>query len=153
MRNLEDFEQRNVKRAILQQLILFPLMLAVGSLIMAWEDDDDTWAEDLAQLIYLRTVSEFNTAQLTGILGSLVDAVKSPITSMQTFEALEPTSFIKNAFQWDSEDNNKLIKKFKKATILRRYGQYSDIQKQIDAFRYYNDETLWSLGSIKPKGD
>lgn len=150
--NLEGFEKRNVKRAMIEHGILaFALLL--GEFVLAGEDDDDTWAEDLSRLIYLRTVSEYSSAQSVGIPGSIIDAVKSPITSLQTFEVLEPTSFFKDAVKWDSEDNNKLIKKLGKASIFRRYGQYTDIQKQIDAFRFYNDETLFNLGSVKPKGN
>ena len=39
-------------------------------------------------------------------------------------------------------------KDFKKNTILKRYDQYDDVQKQLDSYRYFNDKTLFNLGSV-----
>ncbi len=148
--NLEGYEKTNVKRAGIE-LTAWTAIMALGSLILAGEDDDDTWVEDLSRLIYLRTASEVSSSQLMGIPGSLLETVEQPVTAMSTIKVFEPFALAKSLTQETEDGENKFVKKLVKASILRRYGQYTDIQGQIDAFRYFNDHTLLWLGASADK--
>ncbi len=149
--NLSPYETRNLKRSLVETGLMGMLLL-MGELILGADDEDDTYIEDLAQLIYIRTVSEYNTAQLPGIGKSIVETAKSPFVAINTIEALEPFTALQRVISEDAEGNNKLIKTVTKISPLRRVPQYQDIQKTLDQFRHFNDPTLFNLGD-KKKGE
>lgn len=146
----EDYKVRNFKRSFFETAIA-TAMLLLGKAILASDDDDDSPLENLSQLIYLRTVSEFNSSTYLGIPGALMDKVKSPIPSFSLYQKLNPFTLAKKFTEEDKEGRNKGLEAIIKGTILRRTRQYSDLQEQIDAYRYYNDATLFNLGSIMTK--
>jgi hypothetical protein len=77
---------------------------------------------------------------------------ESPIPMMRTVKLLaNPLETVPKAFQQDKDGNNKLWKDIVKNTPMKRLNQYADIQQQIDAYRYYNDPTLFHLGSVGKK--
>ena len=55
---------------------------------------------------------------------------------------------VPDMFTEDSEGRNKFLKSVRKNSLMRRYDQYSDLQQQIDSYRYFNDPTLFNLGSV-----
>ncbi len=142
---LQDFEKRNLKR-LKVELAGLGIIAALGYLMFSFDDDDDTWAENLAQLIYLRTLSEYNTSQLQGLPGVMIETAKSPVTSIETFKFFEPFSSVYSFTQEDSQGRNKGVKQFIKITPLKRIGQFQDLQGTIDNFRLYNEETLFGIG-------
>jgi hypothetical protein len=148
----ERYQRKNVNRVAIESAVFF-LLLVLGEAVLAGDDEDDTMAENLFQLIYLRTVSEYNSATALGIPGSLVEASTSPVPSMSSYKFLQVLSWLPEATELDSEGNNKMWKKIKKATVLRRLDQYSDLQVQIDAYRFYNDPTLFNLGGVRDKSE
>lgn len=146
IQNLEEDQKRNLLRAGLE-LVTLGAILALGELVLAADDDDDTWIEDFSRLIYLRTASEIASAQPFAMPGAITEMVKSPFTAIKTYEALDPTFHLREGL-WESDEKyyNKSIKKLWKGSFLRRFEQYGDIQQQIDAFRHFNDPTLFNLG-------
>lgn len=145
MNNLSPQEARNVKRALVETATASFLML-MGAFILAGDDEDDSELEDLAQLIYMRTVSEFNTAQWFGVSKSVIETAKSPFVAINTIEAFEPVSMVQKLFSEDSEGNNKWTKTMKKITPLRRVDQLSDLRGTLSSFRHFNSPTLMWLG-------
>lgn len=153
--NLEPYQRKNLKRS-LGETALWLGILALGGAILGADDDDDSYIEDLMQYIYIRTASEFSTQQIAGIPTALIDKLKNPIVPIRTLEMLEPISFFGKMFDdissFGDGEGSKLWKDLKKNTILKRYDQYDDVQKQLDSYRYFNDKTLFNLGSVgKPK--
>lgn len=146
--SLSDYERRNMKRVTVETAIMAAI-LALGELVLAGDDDDDTALENLAQLIYLRTTSEYNSAQILGMPGSVIETAKSPVVALSTLESLEPLSLFQSIGEEDSEGNSKFFQKVLKATIGKRYNQFSDLQNQLDSFRHFNDPTLLNLGEEK----
>lgn len=146
--DLDLNQQRNIRRAGIETSILVALQI-IGLAVLAGDDDDDSYVEDLARLIYLRTASEYNSSQWMGIPGTVIETAKAPLTALSTYENLEPISLLSTLGQEDSEGNSKFMKKLIKATPLKRIDQWSDIQGQVDAFRHYNDPTLLWLGEGK----
>ena len=153
--NLEPYQRKNLKRFIGESLI-WSAILMLGSAILGADDDDDSYIEDLFQYIYIRTASEFSTQQLPGIPSALIDKLKNPIVPMRTIEMLEPISFLSKTYDdivtFGDGNGSEIYKALKKNTILKRYDQYNDVQSQLDSYRYFNDKTLFNLGSVgKPK--
>ena len=147
---MERYQRQNLNRTIIETAILSALLI-LGEAVLAGDDDDDTAAENLMQLIYLRTTSEFNSSTAMGIPGSVIEAGSSPIPSLNTYKMFNVFTSVPEMFEVDSEGRNKFLKKVKKNSFLRRYDQYADLQAQIDAYRYYNDPTLLNLGSLGEK--
>lgn len=146
--SLSPFERRNLKRFSVETAFM-GMILALGEMVLAGDDDDDSDLENLAQLIYLRTTSEYNSAQILGIPGSIIETAKSPIVALSTLESLEPLALFQSIGEEDSGGNSKFLSKILKATIAKRYNQFSDLQKQVDSFRHFNDPTLFNLGEQK----
>lgn len=142
---LSPAERRNIRRAGVETS-LFAMLQLFGVLLFAADDDDDTYIEDLSQLIYLRTVSEFNTQQLVNVPNSILETAKSPFVAINSLEALEPVSALRNVFNEDSEGSNKFIKTAIKVSPLRRINQLNDIQGTADKFMYFNNNTLFWVG-------
>ena len=148
---LEPYQKKNLKRSM-GETLLWLAILGLGSAILGADDDDDSYIEDLFQYIYIRTASEFSTQQLPGIPSALIDKLKNPVVPIRTIEALDPISLLgkiwDDAANYGDGEGSALWKDLKKNTILKRYDQYSDVQSQLDSYRYFNDKTLFNLGSV-----
>ena len=152
IKNLEPYQKKNLNRAMAETAIWLSI-LALGSAILGADDDDDTYIEDLFQYIYIRTASEFSTQQLTTIPLALIDKLKNPIVPIRTLEAIEPISLMGKAYDdivtYGDGQGSEVFKIFKKNTVLKRFDQYKDVQSQLDSYRYFNDKTLYNLGSVE----
>jgi hypothetical protein len=131
-------QQSNLKRIGFEAGLLLAIVL-FGMLIFGADDDDDSYLEDMLQLIYLRTSSEYNSANLFGITKSTVSIAKSPVTAISTIEQLEPISFVTNLFSFDGDSYEKM---FKRLTPYKRIGQLSDLQEGIKNYKFYNRNTI-----------
>jgi hypothetical protein len=149
---LERYQKRNMRRIGVETAIMIAL-LVMGEAVLAGDDDDDTAAENLAQLIFFRTVSESNSSQLIGIPGSLIERASAPIPSFNQYKLLNPLTTVPKMWQEDEDGNNKFIKEILKNTPLKRIDQYSDLQQQIDSYRHFNTPTLITLGDRKEEED
>jgi len=140
------FAEANMKRN-LTEVIILAAALALGELIFAADDDDDTVFENMSQLIYLRTISEFASSTAFGIPGSVIDGVKSPFPALSTYEKLNPFKLYDIA----TTENPKVgfWEQLAKATPAKRANQLMDLQEQVDSFRHFNDNTLFNLGEEK----
>lgn len=147
LNNLDRNQKQNLVRVAVETALLVAI-LALGESVLEGDDDDDTVLENFMQLIYLRTASEFNSSTIIGIPGSIVEFADAPIPAINTYKMFNLMKTVPDMFSEDKEGRNKFLKSVKKNSILRRYDQYSDLQTQIDAYRYYNDPTLLNLGSV-----
>lgn len=144
---LEGYEKANLMRTAVE-LAVFTTLLVLGEGLLEGDDDDDTAAENLFQLIYLRTTSEFASSTALGIPGAIVEIVDSPVPAINTYKMFNIMQTVPDMFTEDSEGRNKFLKSVRKNSLMRRYDQYSDLQQQIDSYRYFNDPTLFNLGSV-----
>ena len=152
--SLEDYQKEAIARSGLELGVVF-LMLALGTLVLAGDDEDDTYLEDLARLIYLRTTSEMVTQTALGIPTAVKERVSSPVPMWNNIDFLLnlPTTVTEEVVinKETGATMNKALYRFYKLTPFRRYSQLTNLQEQISSFRYYNDPTLYNLGSIKTK--
>lgn len=150
-KELEEDQRLNLKRVGVETAIVLPILMLIGLAMLEGDDDDDTYIEDLAQLVYLRTVSEYNSSTVFGVPGSIIDAAERPVPALELLKSFEPTSLIRVIGEEDSQGNSKFWNQLlgKTNIVTRRAKTFSDLQTQIDAFRFYNTETLWWLGAAK----
>jgi len=145
---MESDQIDNIKRAG-WEIGIFSAVFLLGAAIMAADDDDDSYIEDFARLIYLRTASEYSTTQLFSIPGVGVDTAKNPIVAIRTLDALEPVSLLKDVFSdiitMGDGEGLSTYKRIKKNSVVKRADQLGDLQKQIDAYRHFNKGTLYWL--------
>ena len=141
----ENYRRANARRVATEMIILSSLLL-LGELVLGADDDDDTELENLAQLIYLRTTSEFASSTFYGVPGSVIESVKSPVAALSTYEKLNPVDLYRRAMKDGIEE---AAKRAIKGTPLKRIGQLSDLQEQVNSFRHFNDATLFNLGEQK----
>lgn len=145
--DMEQFEKNNLRRSAFESTLWIGLLL-LGEAILGADDDDDSYFEDLMQYIYVRTVSEYSSQQVFGITGTLVDVVKNPVVPIRTLEAIEPVQLLGNLVTGDFAE---IGKKLQKNTILKRVTQLTDIQQQLDSYRFFNKSTLYNLAPDSKK--
>jgi hypothetical protein len=150
IQNLDRRQKANLTRVGVETAVFIALLI-LGESVLAGDDDDDTALENLFQLIYLRTTSEFASTTILGIPGAIVEVVDSPIPAINTYKMFNVMKTVPDMFSEDDNGKNKFLKTVRKNSILRRYDQYSDLQTQVDAYRFYNDPTLFNLGSVGEK--
>lgn len=148
---LEVDQRENIKR-IRWEASIFAVLYLIGAGVVSMDDEDDTYIEDFARLIYLRTFSEFSTTQIFSVPSVMIDTAKSPIVAIRTIDAIEPIGLITDLMgdvgtfiAGEEGDEYKTWKKLKKNSFLKRHDQLSDIQGQIDAYRHFNRNTLYYL--------
>jgi hypothetical protein len=135
----------------LEFLVVTVMLALLGPAVLESDDDDDEYAEDFARLIFLRTTSEMVTQTGLGILPAIEERIKQPVPMWKWVDFM--LNLRKDIFDVTDEGDNKAWSKLRKLTILRRKDQLNDLQQQIDAFRYFNDPTLFNLGSVEDKKD
>lgn len=145
----DQYKFTNLRRAVIETSVFASLVL-LGLAIFAGDDDDDTYVENLAQLMFLRTYNEFNSQSLLGVGGSLLGAAKDPVASLDYIENYNPISFVRNIDQEDADGNNKAMKQIYGAipaisVPMRRYNSLSDLENTIGLFKKNNIETLWGF--------
>jgi hypothetical protein len=144
-------QNRNIKKFGSEAAFILAIGL-IGNWVIAADDDEDSYIQDLATLVYLRTFSEMASTTAVGIPKSFVEIADSPIPMLRTLKMfVDPLETVPKVFEEDKDGNNKLMKELIKNSPFRRLNQYADIQQQIDAYRYYNDPTLFHLGSVGSK--
>jgi hypothetical protein len=141
LKNLNTSQRKNMKRVAIESSLWIGLLI-LGSAIMSADGDDDDEFENLAQLIYLRTVSEVSTQQILGISKATLDVAENPFVAIRTVKALEPVELLSDIFSLEGE---KVGKRVMKNTILKRYEQFSDLNKQVSSFQHFNKSTLYGL--------
>jgi hypothetical protein len=146
IRSLEQDQRDNLRRAA-WELGIFSVVFLLGSAVLAADDgDDDSYIEQFARLIYLRTASEYSTTQLVSLPSVVVDTAKNPIVAIRTLDAIEPVSLVHDMFgdivTLGDGEGSKTLKKLKKSSFLKRADQLSDLQTQISAYRHFNKNTL-----------
>jgi len=147
---LTDNQKKTMKRVIVE-LGFGMFLLALGSVILAADDEDDDYLENLFQVLYLRTVGEYNTAQFYAMHGSIVETFKSPIVAMRTIEDI-----IKIPGKFLGGEEGAGIQQLAKVTIAKRLNQVGStdaLQEQLDSYRHFNDLTLFNLSSRKKQED
>lgn len=153
-KGLNKDERRNLNRAAVESIALLILM-GLGVHGIDFDDEEDLYAEKLAKYIYLRTASEFTTSTMYGLPGVVKETYRSPVPSLKLFELLNP-------FEWKdrlvgeykggvNKGESKAWTEFKRYTPIKRYEQLTNLDYQMQTYRFYNDPTLLWLGSQAEK--
>lgn len=146
-KDLPTTEQKNIKRTFAEVAALFGVTL-LGFAIFGDDDDDDhSYLYNVAKYITLRTRSEIATQTPFGLTGAVIDVMKSPFTSIRLVEAIEPTSLLRDIALLDG---NAFLDKFQKNTLLKRYDQFTDLDKKITSYQHFNASTL---GLLSPENE
>jgi hypothetical protein len=128
IKSLEVHEASNLKRTAME-VIVISLLIGISKGLLAADDDDDTFIENLAQLIALRTTSEAQSSSLIGVFGETASVYDDPLVQARYLENFkrgitgEPIYLLKN-------------------TYYKRYEQLSDLQKQVESYQFFNRSTL-----------
>jgi hypothetical protein len=129
----EEHEVRNLKRLGFDA-VAAGLVIAIANALMAADDEDDTYIENLAQLIALRTTNESLSQTGLGMPGSIEEIYTNPV--MQFGNIKDIATGI-----WNYDDEVKRQKALKQLLPYRRYKQLSDLNQQISAYLYFNGPT------------
>jgi len=135
LRSTEEYHMRNAKRTM-AEMVTMGLLIGLTKALLAADDEDDTFVENLAQLIALRTTSESQSASFIGMLGETASVYEDPLIQVRYLENMkkgftkDPSYFLKN-------------------TYYKRYSQFSDMQKQVEAYQFFNQSTLVGIGAAE----
>ena len=135
LRSTEEYQTRNFKRTM-AEVITMGLLIALTRALLAADDDDDSFIENLAQLIALRTTSESQSASFIGMFGETASVYDDPLIQVRYLQNMkkgvtkDPSYFLRN-------------------TYYKRYTQFSDLQKQVDAYQFFNQPTLVGIGATE----
>lgn len=130
----EEYEIRNLKRLGVDGVAITMLIGLVNAMMLA-DDDDDTYIENLAQLIAMRTASETQSQSIIGMPGTIKDIYKQPLVQ---------TSMVTSIFQpSEAKDPKYDYDKMLRQTILfRRKHQFGDLEATLQQYMHFNQETL-----------
>ena len=152
---LDDYQQESLTRSAVEFAVM-AVMLVIGAAVIDG-DDDDEYLADFARLIYLRTTSEIVTGTAFGIAPAIKDRLKAPIPMWNQAQfimdaytlALEDIEKDRSGIKFLTEpkggkqtDDSKFLYRLYKLTPFRRLSTYSNLDRSIRDFRYYNDASL-----------
>lgn len=133
VRNMQEHDLRNFRKTR-AELIALTILVGLTNALLAADDDDDTFIENMAQLIALRTTSESQSASFSGIPGTLIETYESPLIQARYAENVWKT--------FSKMDGKYLLNN----TLYKRKYQFGDLQKQITSYRHFNIGTLIGIG-------
>ena len=136
---LEAHEIRNLKRAGFDSLALL-ILIGITNMLMAGDDDDDSYVENLAQLIAMRTTNETWSQNIYGIGANMLDIYKDPLVQAKTIEGLFGV--------YNVTDEKARTKFLKQLLPYRRYTQLSDLEYQLSAYMHFNSNTLLGVTAV-----
>lgn len=139
---LEEQEMRNLRRAGVDAFIT-GLLIAITNMLMAGDDDDDTFVENFAQLIAMRTTSETFSQNVIGMYSTSLDLYNDPLVQSRMIEGVfKPITKVVTGEKITDKDWESM---YKQILLYRRYKQYGDLQAQLDSYIYFNKSTLWGI--------
>jgi hypothetical protein len=129
----EEAEKRNLMRfgVDIGGVVILSILT---HLLLAADDDEDTYIENLAQLITLRTLNESVSQTIIGMFGSVEEIYTEPVIQFRN---------IKDGLTglWNIRDEAKREKLFKQALPYKRYDQLKDLDAQVDRYLHFNGPT------------
>lgn len=149
----EEFNAANLRRAGIESALIMAIFM-FGLLLFSGDDDDDTYAENLAQLMFLRTYNEYNSTTLLGAPATVLAAIKDPMASLSYIQNFNPISLARNIGEEDADGNSKFWKQIGNtipavSIPTRRYNSLSDLENTIGLFKKNNVDTLWGFTGSK----
>lgn len=133
IRDMEEYQVKNWKRTF-AEVVVMGILIALTKAILAGDDEDDSFVENLAQLIALRTTSEAQSASWIGLWGE---------TASVYDDALIQTRYLENIEKGFTKDPSYFLKN----TYYKRFTQFNDLQSQVDEYQYFNQGTLIGVGA------
>jgi len=141
---MEEHERRNLKRFGFD-LLGMAILVGLTNALLAADDDDDSYLEDFAQLIALRTTSETQSAFFHGLLlATPADIYDQPLIQVKkTLDAFKAVKLLAIG------EFNESYQTVKKITIFNRFNQLGDVQKQVDSYLFFNGLTLTGVAEFQ----
>jgi len=146
--SLDDVGKTNMKR-VMAEFGLFLALLAVTTLTLAGDDEDDAYLYTLASYILLRTTSETKASTATGVVGQVMDVIDKPVIAIGMLKELYKGGFFEEVQSGKYEGTNKLTSLVMKNTVLKQIYNMQDIRGTRDTYRGFNAESLYYLSSEK----
>lgn len=137
IQDLEGYELANLRRTAAEVVIL-SLLAGLANALLEADDDDDTFVENLAQLIAIRTTSEAQSSSFIGVFGETASVYEKPLVQV---------SYLENFVKAIKKDPSYILKN----TYYKRHMQFSDLQEQIRAYHHFNGGTLVGVNELKKK--
>lgn len=128
----EEHESRNMKRFGWDAAGI-AILVTISNLLLGADDDDDTYIENLAQLIAIRTTNESMSQSILGTPGSIEEIYTNPVMQFGNMYDLATGTY--NFFD---EDTRKRDKALKQLLPYRRYKQLTDLEHQVSSYLFFN---------------
>ena len=137
--SLEEHEIRNLVRVGVDALGI-ALLIGLTNAMMEGDDDDDSYLEDLAQLVAMRTTNETQSQHIIGTLGTTKDIYSEPLVQRRLLsDVIYGIPAVMNL----SDDEKAAAKFWRQNLYGRRTYQLSDLESQLNSYMHFNKGTLW----------
>lgn len=133
---LDDMQKANVKRLTIRTVLTNLLLLAAMG-FRATDDDDDTFAEDLARVITYRTYNEVDDLSLMGMSKTLMASIEEPIVLSGTLK-----TFYKVGSSITDSDKEFDWVNMRRLMLAKSYDQFGDLHKYTINWLSYKDTEL-----------
>jgi len=141
----DEINATSIRRIKVDALILAAL-LAIGEMIQAGDEPDDSWLENFGQLIYLRSTAEFNSTNAYGIQHNLMEIVETPFVGTSNIDDINPVGIVRDLFKDSEEGKTPLYDRIKRnLPLLKRSYQMINIDKTTKDYIKYNKDLLFNL--------
>ena len=137
--SLEEHEIRNLVRGGIDALGI-ALLIGLTNAMMEGDDDDDSYLEDLAQLVAMRTTNETQSQHIIGTLGTTKDIYSEPLVQRRLLsDVIYGIPAVMNL----TDDEEAAAKFWRQNLYGRRTYQLSDLERQLNSYMHFNKGTLW----------
>lgn len=149
--SLESDQKKNVQRVAFRTAITM-MILQLAQYLKGSDDEDDTFAEDLARIITYRTYNEVADLSPLGMVKTTMSSIKQPIVLMGTLEtgykAFQDLSDSEKAWSEKSYGN------LRKLTMIgKTYDQLSDLDTYTNSWLYHKQTELPEIYNYKPEDE
>lgn len=132
----------SAKRVMIDTIMLLSL-LGIGEMIMSGDEPDDGFLEDLAQLVYLRTVAETNSTNALGLYSNSIEMLKNPLVGLKQAEDANPIGI---GYDLITQNWEEIGKRFQKnIPLVKRYYQMTNLDAEKGKYIRFNSNHLYNL--------
>lgn len=135
-KDLDVAQKKNLKRVMVNSMMVFATAMIVLALAGA-DDDDDSFLEDFTRYIAYRTYTESNSITPLGVYRALMDTGKQPFVVLSSYEKW--TDIPMSIF---AEEEGSFISAVNKGTPLKRIDQLQDLDATLSTWKRFNDDNL-----------
>lgn len=142
--DLSEYEQANLKRVGIQATSLIIVLLACMALF-ASDDDDDTWMEEYARYLAVRTYNETKSNNPYGLYSIAKEKITNPVVSLGLSDSAMKTMTYTLTGDFEKAKDNFI----KTLPIVKGGRKLQDPKDAMDKFIYFNNDSLWEMNALK----